>query len=175
MGEMRTQLYKGHAEMKQQTVEAVELAVAELKGEIACIDDDRRQAVSSLSDAMNELTSLRWNYAGGGEWTGGEDPQPGNDLTRWYRDESRYREAYDVGDLSFVGSARRVAAPLQGQLSFKGLTAVEEEEMAETPDLVSSAKKAAHAAAICSLGHGTQHQSLRSTQCFLHSQKAETW
>ena len=74
--------------MRKQTAEAVKLSVAVIKGEIARVDEDRRQAVGSLFEAINELSRLRWSYEGSGECAGDDDPDTGDGLARWYRDES---------------------------------------------------------------------------------------
>ena len=70
LADMKVQLLKGHAEMRRQTVEAVEAAVSNQKAEIVRLEGDCRHFSSSLADAMNEVTTLRnkcedWEELGG--------------------------------------------------------------------------------------------------------------
>ena len=58
LAEMKIQLHKWHAEMKKQTVEAVEAAVAGSKADLARADSGQH-FVNSLAEAMNDMPQLR--------------------------------------------------------------------------------------------------------------------
>ena len=59
---MKTQLIKGHAELRKLTAESVEKAVASSKTELKEATEVRQHFVESLVDAMNGITFLRNKY-----------------------------------------------------------------------------------------------------------------
>ena len=63
LADMKAQFVKGHAEMKRQTVEAVESAVVGLKTDLARAEGVCQRRASFLADAMNAVSSLRHKYA----------------------------------------------------------------------------------------------------------------
>ena len=65
---MRSQLVKGHAQMKRQTAEAVEAAVASQKSEITGLEGDCQHFSTSRAQVMNEVTALRNKYEDWEEW-----------------------------------------------------------------------------------------------------------
>ena len=67
---------------KKQTVKAVEAAVAGLKVDTARVEGDRQHFVSSLADAMNEISHLTSKYKGFEQWEGEEEDDEGDDLSK---------------------------------------------------------------------------------------------
>ena len=87
---------------------------------------------------MNEVTTLRNKYQDWEEWEeGGEEEHEdeGDELGKWYKDDTGYREAVGVG-LEYSERVKRAAAPLSGPLHDRG-------DAVDAHDLVSAAKTAA--------------------------------
>ena len=74
---MTVQLLKGHAEMRRQTVEAVEAAVSHQKAEHVRLEGDCRHFSSSLADVMNEVNTLRNKYEDWAEWEDAKEEEDG--------------------------------------------------------------------------------------------------
>ena len=171
---MTVQLLKGHAEMRRQTVEAVEAAVSHQKAEIVRLECDCRHFSSSLADVMNEVNTLRNKSA---DWEELEDAKEddngegddGDHLSGWYGTDMGYREAAGVG-LDYSERVRRAAAPLTGPLTGR----VEE---VEAQDLVAAAKKAALAAALATTeaSHHTKAYEKRSEPPFPKGGEMTNW
>ena len=68
VADMRKQLLIGYADMKQRTVEAVELSRTEHRKELTRLEEDRQHFVGALVDCMNEVTRLRTKHLDYGEW-----------------------------------------------------------------------------------------------------------
>ena len=66
--EMKSQLLKGHADMRRQTAEAVEAAVASPKSATTRLEGDCTHFSTSLAQVMNEVAPFRNKYVDWEEW-----------------------------------------------------------------------------------------------------------
>ncbi len=63
IADMKAQHVKGHADMREQTAEAVDATISEQRADITRLQNkDRQHFVKSLAEAMKEVTSLRHKY-----------------------------------------------------------------------------------------------------------------
>ena len=176
LADAKIQLGKGHAEMKKQTAEAVETAVARLKADIARVERDRQHFVSSLADAMNEITHLRNNYKDYDECEGEKEEFECYELDKWYKDDTKYREATGVGDLDYGERVQRATTLLFGMLARPNLPG-KGAEFQEPPELIPTTEKAAHAAAISAsdMTHNTKAYEKLSVPTVPNTGVIATW
>ena len=127
--------------MTRQTAEAVEAAR---------IEGDRQAFVSSLADATREITCLMHKYEDYDKWEGEDEGDEGDELSKWYKDDTVDFEVAGVGGLDYGKRVRGAAAPLNGPWSGPNAPG-SSADVREPPGLISAAKKAARAAAIAAL------------------------
>ena len=132
--------------------------------------------MSSLADAMNEITHLRHTYEDYDEWEGEDEEFECDDLDKWYKDDAGCCEAAGVGDLDYGERARRATTPLFGPLTRPNLPG-SNTEVQEPPDLIPATNKAAHAATIAAsyMTHNTKACEKLSVPAFPKSGDMSNW
>ena len=112
---MKTQVIKGHAEMRKPTNESVENSRSHLKAEIRAVKEDRQHFVESLAVAMKEVNCLRGKYEDFEEWEKEGEEYAEDGMDAWYDVEDGDAAAAGVSSFlneGYMERVRRVAAPL---------------------------------------------------------------
>ena len=111
IADMRSQLVKGHAEMRRKTAEAVGTAMADQRAEITRPEKDSQHFADPLAETMNEVTRLRNKHQDVGEWVYDEEYEEGgdgDDSDTLYRAEAEHQDAAGVGELDYDERVRTI-------------------------------------------------------------------
>ncbi|MFM7982182.1 MAG: hypothetical protein ACKPKO_22970, partial [Candidatus Fonsibacter sp.] len=152
MSEMRAHLTHGFVAVKKTIAAEVQAAMLCQAEMVARLEADRRHFARALAESMNEVTMPRNRYNDLEKNEEGEYEEYEDDgLHQW-------SEAAGVGEMDYQDRAQKAVAPL---------TRVQEPQMAP-PDIVTAARKAAHATAI---EHSINHKAYEklSVPPFPHS------